>query len=141
MASPAVRMGMLQCLGMEQLPAAAQDFDDYGIGLEHRLAGDVRVCGAEAAFVVDRAKGFQAVFLPHGEVFLAVARSGVNDAAALLHRHVVAQNAHRLPLQKRMLKPHSLKLAARQDRQGSPRLEAAFLGYRLQQRTGHQKNF
>ena len=72
---------------------------------------------------------------------LAMARGGVNDSAALLYRYVIAQNADRFPLQKRMLKPHSFELATLHGRQGFARLEAAFFRYRLQKLPGHQKNF
>ena len=83
--------------------ALLQQLDDDRIRFEHGLAFVFRQAFDEAAFVVLRRVGFEAVFLAGAEVVRAVAGRGVHDAAALIERHVIGEHAGHAHIEKRML--------------------------------------
>src|SRR5579862_1971678 len=102
-AAPAMRV-TVDILGVaHQSVFLGENFDDYGIGLEDGLAHVLRRAFREAAFIVKRRVGFELVALAGVEVVGAMARRGVNDAAALLDGHVVGKDAGNLIIEERML--------------------------------------
>ena len=58
-------------------------------------------------------------FWPIDVIFLAVSGSGVNRAGALLERHVIAQDAERIALEKRMPEDGAFDAIARERRRAS----------------------
>ena len=74
-----------------------------GIRFEDGLALVFGQALDEAAFVILRRIGFEAVFLAGAEVVRAMAGRGVNDSAALLERDVIGEHAGNLHIEKRML--------------------------------------
>ena len=79
LAAPAVGIGVADLLRLEQGPCLAQQLDDAGVGLTDPLAGKLRHLLGEAAVVVHRRIGRQAVFQAALVVFLAVAGGGVDQ--------------------------------------------------------------
>src|SRR5258708_6191943 len=69
---------------------------------------------SSASWRIDFCRPFAAVsiFLPGIKVVSAVARSGVNDTAALIERDVIGKNAGHLNGKKRVLKLHAIEIAA-----------------------------
>ena len=110
---------MLDLLVLEKSPFSFKNLDNQGIGLPDRFPDDFfrqhsgrRISWEESARMVDRTINRQAVALADDEIFLAVSRSSVYRAGALFKRDVIAEDAERLPLHKRMLKHGAFKLGA-----------------------------
>ena len=66
----------------------------------------------EAAIVIDRRVRIEAVALAGVEIFRAMAGRGVHDAAALLERDVISEDARHDQIKKRMPELHAFELAA-----------------------------
>ena len=82
-----MRIGVHELHLGHQRAARLQQRDDLGIGLPHRLAGEVLHLGHEAAVVVDRVVDRQAVALAEIVVLLAVPGGDVHEARSGVHRH------------------------------------------------------
>ena len=100
---------MRDFLFADEHAAFFQQLDDDGIRFENRLALVFRQALDEAAVVVLRRVGFQTIFLAGAKIVRAVARSGVHDAAALIERHVIGQDAGNLQIEKWMLELHAFE--------------------------------
>ena len=111
-AAPAVRIAVREFSFADEHAALLQQLDDDRIRLEYGLALVFGQAFDEAAFVILRRVGFEAVFLAGAEVVRAMARRGVDDAAALIERDVIGQHAGHAHIEKRMLKLGAFEFAA-----------------------------
>ena len=109
-AAPAVRIAVRQFALADQHAALLQQFDDDRIRLEDGLAFVFGQAFDEAAFVVLRRVGFEAIFLAGAKVVGAMAGRGVNDAAALVERDVIGEHAGHAHIEKRMLEFERLRI-------------------------------
>ncbi len=90
--TPAVRVGVVEHLVVQQGTTLGQHLDHGRIGLEHVLAGKqfgIRQIDAVAA---NRVGHFQTVLLTDHEVFLTVARGGVHRAGTGVQGDVITQH-------------------------------------------------
>ena len=100
-----------------------QELDDQRIGFPDGLADQFFGQRAGRAFGlkdtaggIDRAVDRKAVALADDEVFLAMAGRRVDRAGALLERDVIAQDAERIAVEKRMAEDCALRACARESR-------------------------
>ncbi len=110
--TPAVRIGVVEHLVMQQGTALGQHFDHGGVGLEHMLTGKqfgIRQVNAVAA---NRVGHFQTVFLADHEVFLTVARGGVYGAGTGIQSHVIAQYHRHVEAVERVVEAQQLERGA-----------------------------
>src|SRR5882762_11581503 len=96
----------------EERAAITEQFYDDGIRSKNILAFVFGQTLEIDAFVVQRRVNLQSIFLAGIEVVGAVARSGVNDAAALIESDVIGENSRHLNGEERVLKLHALEIAA-----------------------------
>ena len=128
-----MRIAVRQLLLGEQRAARLHQRDDRRIRLEHVLTLVFRQPFDEAAFVIDGRVDFEPVFLAGAEVFGAVAGRGVDNAASLLKRYVIAEHAGHEAVEIRMM-----KFAAIEGRSGNraalrDKLESRRSGYRVRE--------
>ncbi len=124
-AAPAVRVAMLIRMVPQQRAMFGEQLHDDRIRREDVLAFVFRQAFGIHALVIQRRVNLQPIFLPGIKVVRAVARSRVHDAAALIQRDVIRQQARHLNRQKRMLKLHPLEIAALETRQFLSLLDVA----------------
>ena len=115
-AAPAMRIAVLDLFFGQQRAVRLQNLDDQRIrlpdGLSDAFLGQAaqprlrrdRTCPRRSTGTVHR----KPVFHADDVVFLPVAGSGVNRAGSLFERHVIAQDAERIALQKRMTEDRCL---------------------------------
>ena len=112
-----MRITVRDLLFAQQRAMRLQDLVDDGIRLPDRFADDLFGKPASRAFGVieapgriDRAIDGQPVLDADFEILLTVAGSGVDRAGALLQRDVIAENAERIAIQKRMPEDRAFEL-------------------------------
>ena len=105
-----MRVAVLVFVMAEQRAAIAEQLHDDRIGFENIFAFVFRQAFGIDAAIVERRVSFEAVFLAGVEVVGAVSGRGVHDAAALIERDVVGENAGDLHRQKRMLEFACLRI-------------------------------
>jgi hypothetical protein len=122
-------------LAREQGALALEERDDLGIGVEHRLAGELRNLFGETSPVINRSVRRQAVARADDVVVMSVARRGVHRARAGIERHVIADDDERVAIDPRMPRGHALELGAFEARQclSEAELRAQALDERLRQ--------
>ena len=91
-APPTVRVGVRVEPGLDEEAGLAEPADDLVRGLGGRQPVQPAVRVVEAARLVDRRQHRQVVDLRQLEVLAAAARRDVDDARALVHRHVVPRD-------------------------------------------------
>ena len=126
LAAPAVRIGVLELLGVEQRPVRLELGDDRRIGLPDGHAGEVLDLGDESAVIVHRVVDREAVFHPRLVVLRAVARRRVDAAGPLVHGDVPGGEDRRRSVDPGVLRLEALQARARHPaddlRRGQPTL-------------------
>src|SRR5882724_511519 len=111
-AAPAMRITVLVFVMPKERAAIGEEFHNDRIRGENIFAFVFGQAFEVDAFVIERRVDFQTVLLAGIEVIGAVAGSSVNDAAALIERDVIGENAGQLDGNKGVLKFHALEIAA-----------------------------
>src|SRR5262249_4821449 len=91
LASPAVRVAVLDRPRGQEGPRRPQALDDARVGVEDPRAGPLRNLGCEASVRVDRRQHLEAVAEPGLVVLVPVAGSGVDAARAAVEGDVVGE--------------------------------------------------
>ncbi len=104
-AAPAVRVGMLKILAVQQRPRPAQQLDDRGIGGKHRLPAEMLHGLEKTAVIIHRAEGLQPVIHAGDVVVRPVPRGGVHATGAGIQRHVIGQHQERCAVDERVARP------------------------------------
>ncbi len=125
-AAPAMRVAVLVFMVAEQRPAVRKQVDDDGIRGEHILALVFRQAFEINAAIVEWRVNLQTILLAGVKVVGAMTGRGVYDAAALVERYVVSENAGHLDGQKGVLKFHPRKLGALEFGANASFLDSAF---------------
>ena len=100
-------------IGMpKQGSALSQQFHDDGVRGKHVLAFIFRQAFEVHPAIVEWRRGLQTVFLAGVEIVRAMTRRGMHDAASLIERHILREQARHFHGQERMLKFQSFKLTA-----------------------------
>ena len=136
---PAVRVGVLVLLAVQQHPTLLQQFDDAGIGFHHVLAGKVLGFRQEHAVASHRIVDIQLVLLAHHEVILAVSRGSVHRAGTGFSGDVIAENDRHLPLQEAVLQQLIFQRSALAATQHLDLFQAEAPGTGLSQLLGQQQ--
>src|SRR5207244_12980195 len=137
-AAPAVRVAVLVLVVTQQRAAIAEQFHDDRIRGENILAPVFRQPLKIDALVVDRRINLQSIFLPGIKIVGAMSRSRVNDAAALIERDIIGENARHLNGQEGVLKYHPLEIASLKRGAHASFLDAA-LGFESGDAVGGQQ--
>ncbi|MNC10460.1 hypothetical protein D3C75_581100 [compost metagenome] len=90
--TPAMRVGVVEHLVVQQGATLGQHLDHGRIGLEHVLAGKQLGIRQVDAVAAHRVGHFQTVLLTDHEVFLTVARGGVHGAGTGIQGDVITQH-------------------------------------------------
>src|SRR6267154_1078584 len=106
-AAPTMRITVLIVVMSEQRATIGQELDNNWIGGEYVLAFIFRQALQVTAAIINRRIGLESIFLTGVKVVRAVPGRGVHNAAALIERNVVSENARHLNWQKGMLELHS----------------------------------
>jgi len=117
---------MLVFVVAEERAAVAEQFHDDGIRSENILAFVFGQAFEVYALIVQWRVDFQAIFLAGIKVVGAMTGGGMNDAATLIERDVIGENARHLNRQEGMLKFHALEIAALNRGAHASFLDAAF---------------
>ena len=108
--APAMRIGMMIRLVLQQPAVLDQHLDDMCVGVEYLLAGKQRRAGQKAPVAADRIVDFQVVAPADDVVIEAMAGRGVHRSGAGIERHVIAENHRHLPIVKRMLQQQDARV-------------------------------
>ena len=116
--APAMRIGVMIGLVLQQAAILVQHLDDMRIGVEHLLARKQRRRRQESAVAAHRIFDFQAVAAAHDVVIQAMPGRGMHRARAGVESHMIAQHHRHLPIIERMLQQQVLESRAldRRDR-------------------------
>ena len=132
LAAPAVRVGVLKLLGVEQRPVRPQLGDDHRVRLPDRHPGEVLHLGDEPAVVVHRVVDRQVVLHPRLVVVGPVARRRVDAAGPLIHGDVGGGEDRRRPVDPGVLGLEPVQARARHPADDLRRDQPTRLGRRVQ---------
>ena len=110
--TPAVRIGMMVRLILEQAAVVVQHLDHMGVGVEHLLAGKQRGRWQESAVAAHRVVDFQSVAPADDVVIQAMPGRGMHGAGAGIEGDMLAQDHRNLPIVEGMLQQHVLESGA-----------------------------
>ena len=139
MTTPAVRVGVAERRGREQPTALTEPRDEVVVRLQHRAAHEGLRPGGEAPRLIDRARDLEAFPLADGEVLLAVAGRGVDQAGALVHADERRSIHHARIVPPRPLEHEADQLASGNASVHHRRARAQGLGDGIEPRCRHQQ--
>ena len=101
--APAVGVGMLILLAVQQHAALLQQLNDTGVGFQYVLTGKILRVRQIHTIATDRVVDVQFILLPHDKIVLAMGRGGMHSAGSRFGSDMVTQDYRHLPRQEAVL--------------------------------------
>src|SRR5262249_32837415 len=138
MATPAVRITMLDIASRDQMPRIPKALDDGLVGLENVLSLRRRIVSGELSAIIDGGIGLEPIADADAVVVRPMSRGRMHGASARFQRDVIAQHDQGVPIEERVTNLLLVQLLGLEREQGLRRLlEARDLFDRLLETGGH----